>query len=47
MNIQLFEDNSSKLKHLFSRISSKDGHLGLANFQVFCKNLNIIPVIPK
>ena len=44
MNSRLFEENQSKLKILFAKISTKDGLVSLPNFQIFCKNLNILPV---
>ena len=44
MNCRVFEENRSNLKALFSKISNKDGLLSVPNLQIFCKNLNILPV---
>ncbi|OMJ91170.1 hypothetical protein SteCoe_6338 [Stentor coeruleus] len=45
MNNRLFEENQSKFKTIFSKIANKDGTLPLANFQLFCKNINILPTL--
>ena len=45
MNAKLFEENQAKFKAIFLKIANKDSLMPLASFQVFCKNLDIIPVI--
>lgn len=47
MNNRLFEENQSKLKAIFLKIANKEGMLPLANFQLFLKNINVLPVRDK